>query len=433
MLRVKGGTREEVEGFKSGVRILRGGIPLPFQSCGPPLPPPSRPRLDPPSSSLGLTLTTATMRITVLNRPLFDSFFAIMDIKQGEELPPHRDHSPFLSRSPSIHSLVFTIPSHRSRCYACRPLWCPYIRINPSTPTVSRLTLSDIRDASPPTRPLPHPASRQILNKVAGVYGLLGAFFAGGSFSQLSYYLYSTLSLAAFIFGLRAISDERTSEVLRFAHFYLFDHLLGTMYTLVFAINWWLYVSHDGQRLVNGDAQKAMIELAISRNEVAGEELSAEERAKIALALWSSEKLFAVLVLLSCWILKVGSIFLPEAASVGGPRGSEVRRAASSSWATSAQHVRELDNLSFPIQIYFSLSLYSFAAHLRQNTYRALPLTTTPLAPHSSHAVSMESQSKQSSRQLKSSELHGEEEFKWDSDDEGEGREGRAERGLAST
>jgi hypothetical protein len=148
----------------------------------------------------------------------------------------------------------------------------------------------------------------QLLNKVAGVYGLLGFLTAGGSLSQLSYYLYSTLSLAAFILGLRAISDEQSLKVHQFAHFFIADHLLGTFYTLLFAVNWWVYVKHDGERLVNGEAQKAMIELAISRGEVGGEELSVEERAKIALALWGSEKAFAVAVLVACWVLKASLI-----------------------------------------------------------------------------------------------------------------------------
>lgn len=55
----------------------------------------------------------------------------------------------------------------------------------------------------------------QLLNKVAGVYGLLGSLSAGGTVGQISYYIYSAASLAAFAFGLKAVSDvspERDEE-----------------------------------------------------------------------------------------------------------------------------------------------------------------------------------------------------------------------------
>jgi inositol phosphorylceramide synthase regulatory subunit len=50
----------------------------------------------------------------------------------------------------------------------------------------------------------------QIFNKVAGVYGLIAALTgAGGSFPQISLYLYSTLGLIALAWGLRAVHDVR--------------------------------------------------------------------------------------------------------------------------------------------------------------------------------------------------------------------------------
>ena len=45
----------------------------------------------------------------------------------------------------------------------------------------------------------------QVLNKVAGVYGLLSAF-TGGTIGQLSFYIYSTASLAVLVWGMRAVS-----------------------------------------------------------------------------------------------------------------------------------------------------------------------------------------------------------------------------------
>ena len=48
----------------------------------------------------------------------------------------------------------------------------------------------------------------QLLNKVAGVYGLI-AVFTGGSFAQLSMYIYSVGTLIALIWALRAVADVR--------------------------------------------------------------------------------------------------------------------------------------------------------------------------------------------------------------------------------
>jgi hypothetical protein len=238
-----------------------------------------------PSASLasGKLIQTTIMRVNILHRPLFDSFVGIMDIKQGKM----RASVPLPLTLSSLLTLCPPLPL--SRCHARHP----FRRMQ--TLNLLNCVFSNLTSLS----------SLQLLNKVAGVYGLLGFLTAGGSLSQLSYYLYSTLSLAAFIFGLRAISDEQTVKVQQFAHFFVADHLLGTLYTLLFAVNWWVYVKHDGERLVNGEAQKAMIELAISRGEVGGQELSVEERAKIALVLWGKEKAFAVVVLVACWVLKV--------------------------------------------------------------------------------------------------------------------------------
>ena len=53
---------------------------------------------------------------------------------------------------------------------------------------------TDIRDAS------------QLLNKVAGVYGLVAVLTgAGGSLAQLSLYIYSVVGLIALVWGLKAI------------------------------------------------------------------------------------------------------------------------------------------------------------------------------------------------------------------------------------
>lgn len=50
----------------------------------------------------------------------------------------------------------------------------------------------------------------QVLNKVAGVYGLIAVLTgAGGSFAQLSLYIYSVVALIALVWGLRAVKNVR--------------------------------------------------------------------------------------------------------------------------------------------------------------------------------------------------------------------------------
>ena len=48
----------------------------------------------------------------------------------------------------------------------------------------------------------------QLLNKVAGVYGLIAVLTgAGGSFAQLSLYIYSVFALVALSWGLRVVQE----------------------------------------------------------------------------------------------------------------------------------------------------------------------------------------------------------------------------------
>jgi uncharacterized membrane-anchored protein len=49
-----------------------------------------------------------------------------------------------------------------------------------------------------------------LFNKVAGVYGLVAVLTGvGGSFAQLSLYIYSVVALIALVWGLRAVKDAR--------------------------------------------------------------------------------------------------------------------------------------------------------------------------------------------------------------------------------
>lgn len=54
-------------------------------------------------------------------------------------------------------------------------------------------------------------ATTQLLNKVAGVYGLVAVLTgAGGSLAQLSLYIYSVIGLVGIFLGLKAILHVRS-------------------------------------------------------------------------------------------------------------------------------------------------------------------------------------------------------------------------------
>ncbi|KAG8729077.1 hypothetical protein FRC12_021274, partial [Ceratobasidium sp. 428] len=163
-----------------------------------------------------------------------------------------------------------------------------------------------------------------LINKVAGVYGLVSLFF-GGSAAQISMYIYSTLAIVALAWGLKAVTDEDAKRTFYFAHIFVADHLLGTIWTVFFAVLWWVYNPHDGEKVVNSAAQEAMAGAHGNTT------ISHGDRVAAAQLIWNQEKGLAAMVLIAGWISK----------------------------------------------IYFSALIYSYALHLRQGSYRALPLTAT--------------------------------------------------------
>lgn len=171
-----------------------------------------------------------------------------------------------------------------------------------------------------------------LLNKVAGVYGLI-VIFTGGSLAQLSLYVYSVLALVAFAWGLNAVAEEDPRKTLYFAHLYFVDHILSTMWTVFFGVLWWVYNPHDGQRIANSEAQKNMMGSAGNHT------MTDEERKEAAQLIWNKEKGLAAGVLIAGWLIK----------------------------------------------IYFALLLYSYASHLRKGTYRGLPLTNPPPGSSNGH------------------------------------------------
>ncbi|KAI9450756.1 Inositolphosphorylceramide synthase subunit Kei1-domain-containing protein, partial [Russula earlei] len=95
------------------------------------------------------------------------------------------------------------------------------------------------------------------LNKVAGIYGLIALLTgAGGNAAQLTLYIYSALALVALTWGIRAVNNEDPKHMLYFAHIFFADHVLNTIWTVYFAVHWWLYTPHDGRRNANSPAQQ---------------------------------------------------------------------------------------------------------------------------------------------------------------------------------
>ncbi|RDB23450.1 Inositol phoshorylceramide synthase regulatory subunit kei1 [Hypsizygus marmoreus] len=165
-----------------------------------------------------------------------------------------------------------------------------------------------------------------LLNKVAGVYGLIAVVTgAGGSFAQLSLYIYSVIALVGLVWGLRAVKEEDPKQMLYFAHLFFADHVFSTSWTIFFAVIWWVYTPHDGRRTANSAAQKDMMEGGNSTNST----LTPAQREAAAMAIWNHEKGTAAAIIIISWLFK----------------------------------------------IYFALLLYSYASHLRKGSYRALPLS----------------------------------------------------------
>ncbi|KAI5124279.1 hypothetical protein M0805_005126 [Coniferiporia weirii] len=162
-----------------------------------------------------------------------------------------------------------------------------------------------------------------LLNKVAGVYGLI-AVFTGGSFAQLSMYVYSVITLVAFGWAIKAVAEEDPRRTLYFAHLFFADHILSTAWTVFFAVVWWIYTPHDGRRHANSEAQKQLMQGG------GGHDMTEEERTAAALQIWNKEKGLAAAVIIVGWCAK----------------------------------------------IYFAILVYSYAIHLRKGSYRALPRTT---------------------------------------------------------
>jgi len=171
-----------------------------------------------------------------------------------------------------------------------------------------------------------------LLNKVAGFYGLI-TLLTGGSAAQITMYGYSVLAIMGFAWGLKAVTEEDSRRTLYFAHVFSADHLLNTIWTAFFAVSWWVYNPHDGERIANSDAQKA-----VAGQGPGNHNMTHDDRLHAAQQIWNEEKGLAGACLTIGWMCK----------------------------------------------IYFAIAIYSYANHLRKGTYRNLPATihlpgSTPL------------------------------------------------------
>ncbi|KAJ7743822.1 DUF1753-domain-containing protein [Mycena metata] len=172
----------------------------------------------------------------------------------------------------------------------------------------------------------------QVFNKIAGFYGLIAVLTgAGGSFAQLSLYIYSVLGLAALGWGLQVVKAEDPRKTLYFAHLFSADYVLSTSWTAYFAVAWWFHTPHDGARQANSQAQEDLIAIA----NLTGPVLTDEQRAEAARLIWNAEKGMAFAVIVISWLSK----------------------------------------------IYLGALIYSYALHLRKGSYRALALTRTQASP----------------------------------------------------
>lgn len=153
-----------------------------------------------------------------------------------------------------------------------------------------------------------------LFNKVAGVYGIL-SLFQGGSFAQVSMYVYSIATIALFLWAMPGISEEDPIRMLRYAHLFMADHLLSSAWTLLFGLWWFLYLPHNGDRPVLAPHQAGLMDLIESieksyeepGKQLHHEPLIGQERIEAAQRVWREERGFSFAVIASGWLLKVGS------------------------------------------------------------------------------------------------------------------------------
>jgi hypothetical protein len=97
--------------------------------------------------------------------------------------------------------------------------------------------------------------------------------------------------------------QENSKDVFYFAHAFICDHLLSSLWLAYFSVHYWMYTDHNGERVINSEAQRQLIEVASDILDIP--ELSTDERHRIAQDLWNTEKGHAAAVIIIGWVLKV--------------------------------------------------------------------------------------------------------------------------------
>lgn len=146
----------------------------------------------------------------------------------------------------------------------------------------------------------------QLINKVAGVYGLI-TVIVGGTFWQFLYYAYSFATLWAFLWALSVIKLEVAKKSLFVAHLYVIDHAIAWVFHYIFYYSYWYVLKHDGARILNSQAQKDIFDLALDRGETQPLEEGRDQQAQLAHDIWNKEKGYALGVIAVGFLLKVSA------------------------------------------------------------------------------------------------------------------------------
>lgn len=209
----------------------------------------------------------------------------------------------------------------------------------------------------------------QLINKVAGVYGLI-TVIVGGTFWQFLYYAYSFATLWAFLWALSVIKLEVAKKSLFVAHLYVIDHAIAWVFHYIFYYAYWYTLKHDGTRVLNSQAQKDIFELALSRSETEPLDAGRDKQDQLAHEIWNKEKGYALGVIAVGFLLKVGRASAATRLPAWRPRTPTFRTTETNSFGDT------LPQSPANAQVYFIFLMYSYAAHLRSGTYHQLPLTT---------------------------------------------------------
>lgn len=186
-----------------------------------------------------------------------------------------------------------------------------------------------------------------LFNKIAGVYGII-AVFQGGTFAQVSLYIYSIATIPLFIWGLNAISVEKHQSALRYAHLYFLDHMISTGWTVLFGVWWYNFAQHDGRPVTNSSHQAGLMSLI--------ESLEAQYHTPEEMALLRHN---------------TTSADTPEGAAEMALRTQRAREI----WRAERGFAASVLCVGWLIKIYFAALLYAYALHLRHGTYWMLPLS----------------------------------------------------------